>query len=258
MTSPTWDPGRYLRHCEHRVRPAVDLLAQIDVSTPGLVHDLGCGTGNVTRIMRARWPQAHIIASDSSAEMLDAASAQDTGIEWRLADARSWDEPAVYDVIYSNAVLHWIPDHDDVIVRLLGSLRPGGVLAVQMPLSWYEPSHELIRTIVDDAGLGSPQLRRTLAAPNVAPPEHYVELLGRHARTHDVWTTRYYQALRGSDPMLDWVSGTGLRPILDQLSADELAIFLPRYAAALRTAYPQRSDGTTLFPFPRLFFVASV
>ncbi len=247
-----------MRHAGRRIQPALDLLARIDVAAPELVHDLGCGTGNVTRIMRARWPQAHIIASDSSEEMLDAAFAEDAGIEWRLADTRSWDEPAVYDVIYSNAVLQWIPDHDEVIVRLLESLRPGGVLAVQMPLSWYEPSHELMRTVLDDADLGSAELRRAHATPNVARPEHYFELLARHAATREVWTTRYFQALGGPDPVLDWVSGTGLRPILDQLPEGELAIFLPRYAAALRTAYPPRNDGTTLFPFPRLFFVAAV
>ncbi len=258
MTAPVWDPSRYLHYAEHRRRAALDLLARIDVTRPAAVHDLGCGPGNVTRMLRHRWPDAHIVASDNSPAMLQRAASTDLDVEWRRLDAAAWDEPARYDVIYSNAVLHWIPSHDDLIVRLLASLRPGGALAVQMPLSWYEPSHELIRTVLQERQLGSTARRSWYATPNVASPEHYANLLDGHAAALDLWTTRYFQVLRGPDPVLEWVSGTALRPLLDDLPPAQLADFLEDYSARLHTAYPPRRDGTTLFPFPRLFFVATV
>ncbi len=259
MTSPSWDPAQYLRFAGQRLRPGLDLLGRIDVEAPEQVHDLGCGTGQLTRLMAHRWPGAHVVGSDSSREMLDEARLGDTQreVEWRQFDAADWAEPARLDVIYSNAVLHWVPGHDALIERLLGSLRPGGQLAVQMPLSWYEPSHELMRTTLAETGSGSDELRSRLAEPNVAQPEHYADLLAASAATVDLWTTRYFQVLHGPDAVLAWVSGTALRPILDELGPEARTEFVDRYSRALRTAYPTRKDGSTLFPFPRLFFVAS-
>ena len=257
MTSPTWDPTHYLHYAGHRLRPALDLLAQVDVAAPRRVHDVGCGTGHLTRIMADRWPDAAVIGSDESAEMLEEAQRLRSRVEWRRLDVRTWDEPADFDLIYSNAALHWIPDHDDLILRLLASLRSGGQLAVQMPLSWYEPSHELMRTILDSEQLGSEELRRRYATPNVAEPRHYADLLAAKAATVNLWTTRYFQVLHGPDPVLEWVSGTALRPILEGLAPEELALFLERYSAELRAAYPARAKHETVFPFPRLFFVAT-
>lgn len=257
MTAPTWDPARYLRYAGPRLRPGLDLLARIDVADPREIHDLGCGTGYLARLIADRWPEAHVVGSDSSQEMLEEARRLPSRVEWRQLDATRWDPPTPLDVIYSNAVLHWIPEHDALLVRLLASLRPGGQLAVQMPLSWYEPSHELMRTILEDEQLGTPELRSRYAKPNVAAPDHYADLLARNAAVVDLWTTRYYQVLRGPDPVLEWVSGTGLRPILQELVADEQSLFLDRYRQALRGAYPVRNDGATSYPFPRLFIVAT-
>lgn len=257
MTTPTWDPGQYLRYAGPRRRPALDLLSQVDVSDPREIHDLGCGTGYLARLIADRWPDAHVVASDNSPEMLAEARLMPSKIEWRQLDATQWNPETPLDVIYSNAVLHWIPNHDELISRLLASLRPGGQLAVQMPLSWYEPSHELMRAILDEEQLGTPELRARYATPNVADPGHYADFLADRAATVDLWTTRYFQVLHGPDAVLEWVSGTGLRPIMEALGAAEYAVFINRYAPALRKAYPARDDGSTLFPFPRIFFVAT-
>ena len=257
MTSPIWDPTQYLRYAGHRLRPALDLLAQVDVAAPRRIHDVGGGTGQVTRMMANRWPTAEVVGSDESVEMLAEAQRRGSRIQWRQLDVSEWNEPHQLDIIYSNAVLHWIPDHDELILRLLASLRPGGQLAVQMPLSWYEPSHTLMRTILEEEQLGSTDLRRRYATPNVARPRHYADLLAKQAATVNLWTTRYFQELHGPDPVLEWVSGTALRPILEELEPGELAVFLERYSVGLRAEYPRRDDDGTLFPFPRLFFVAT-
>jgi trans-aconitate 2-methyltransferase len=137
----SWDPRRYLGFGEQRLRPALDLLARVDVAEPEVVHDVGCGTGALARAMAARWPQAAVIGSDESPAMLDEARRTPSPVTWRHLDVREWDPAERVDVVTANAVLHWVPDHDDLILRLFSSVRPGGALAFQMPRSWSEPSH---------------------------------------------------------------------------------------------------------------------
>ncbi len=271
MTTPThrgrlagtgWDPGRYSRYSDHRLRPALDLIARVDLESPTVIYDLGCGTGNVTRIIVERWPSAIVRGVDHSREMLERAAADSSAIEWIEADVAEWEPAEPAHLIYSNAVLHWVEGHRDLFPRLVGCLRPGGVLAVQMPLSWDAPSHRLMRDTLANGGaggsaLGSEELRRAMDRDGVEAATTYYDLLSACTRRLDVWTTEYLHVLEGTDPVLAWVESTGLRPILNSLDEGERERFLDVYSRRLREAYPRRRDGRTLYPFRRLFLVAA-
>lgn len=265
-----WEPEQYLKFGGQRLRPALELIERVALSSReggGLIVDLGCGAGNVTRLLRDRWPGARLVAVDNSPEMLERARAAESEagepdalpIEWIDGDAATWtpDEPP--NLMYSNAALHWVGAHETLFPRLFDTLAPGGVLAVQMPLSWDLPSHRLLRETLADADgepLGSDELRAAVGRRWVANAGTYYDLLAPCARTLDIFETEYLQVLEGSDPVLEWVRGTTLRPVLAALTPDERERFLEVYGRRLRETYPQREDGRTLFPFRRLFLVA--
>lgn len=250
-----WDPGQYLKFADHRLRPAIDLLNRIDVAEPAEVVDLGAGAGNVTRLLKLRWPGARITGVDASKEMLEKAATAAPEIAWQLADLGSWRPERSVDIIYSNAALHWLEGHDKLFPALFSSLAPGGVLAVQMPRNFSAPSH----TSMAEAARSGPW--RAMLEPLLRPsptgdPAMYYDLLAPRAAALDIWETEYLQVLDGENPVKEWTKGTWLKQFLDALPAAEREPFEADYAARLRTAYPPRSDGRTLFPFRRLFIVA--
>lgn len=252
---PGWNPQQYLRFADQRRRPALDLLARIGLGSPARVYDLGCGAGNVTRILAERWPQARVTGVDSSAAMLDRARAEAPGIDWRLADLAGWRADAPADLIYSNAALHWLDDHERLFPKLLGMLAPGGVLAVQMPRNHGAPSH----TGMVDAAAGGPwraKLEPHLRRRPVAEPAFYYDVLAKAGARADIWEVEYLQLLEGEDAVVEWTKGTALKPLLDALDEPMRGQFLADYRARMRQAYPRRADGVTLFPFRRLFIVA--
>lgn len=274
-----WDPGQYHKFSDHRRRPALELLARTPPADPGLAVDLGCGTGEITRLIAERWPGAAVQGVDHSPDMLARARAgaatgaasgnggnggkgEAAEVEWIEADIAAWSPGSPPGLLYANASLQWVDGHEEIFPRLFRSLAPGGVLAVQMPLSREARSHRLMHEVLagggpDGAPLGTESLRREIARRWVLDPAEYFDLLtAAGAARLDVWTTEYLQALGGEDPVFEWVSGTGLRPILNGLAGEERDRFLDRYRAALRDAYPRRADGATLYPFRRLFLVA--
>ena len=258
-----WDPDQYLRFSDHRLRPQIELLERVPLASPGVIYDLGCGTGSGTRIIADRWPDAKVYGLDSSAEMIQKSSAEPSRIEWIHADISTWQPSEAPDLIYSNATLQWVPGHTDLFPRLISLLRPGGCLAVQVPQSWPMPSHVLMRQTLMTAGpggtpLGTDELHKAVARKWVDGAEWYYDLLVKQAKTLDIWETEYLQILWGEDPVLEWVSGTGLRPILNGLNDADRAVYLETYRAKLREAYPVRANGETLYPFKRLFIVATV
>lgn len=252
-----WDPTLYGGFAAPRLRPAMDLLARVPVDAPARVTDLGCGGGQATRLLAARWPAAELTGVDSSADMLAEARARDESgrIRWRQDDVAAWTPEQPLDVIYSNAALHWLDDHAALFPRLLQSLAPGGVLAVQMPRNHGAPSH----TGMAAAALAGPwadTLRPLLRPSPVAPPEVYYDLLAGQVARLDVWETEYLHVLEGEDAVLRWVSSTALAPLLQALEGDWREDFLADYRARMAAAYPPRADGRTLLPFRRLFLVA--
>jgi trans-aconitate 2-methyltransferase len=259
-----WDPGQYGKYGDERSRPFVELLARIDVARggdaadPAYVVDLGCGPGNLTRLLADRWPGAEILGVDSSTDMVDAAQehAIDGRLEFVVGDIATWRTARSVDVLVANAALHWVPGHVDLIGGFADLLAPGGVLAFQVPDNFVEPSHTLLRDLRQ-----SPRWRERLGADAdrgaaVERPETYLRALVAAGLVPDVWQTDYLHVLTGANAVLEWVKGTALRPVLSLLEGDaDRDAFLETYAAQLRTAYPEQDFGT-VFPFRRTFAVA--
>ena len=254
----SWNPEIYLQFASPRTRPAADLLARVPLEAPGSVIDLGCGPGNSTALLAARWPGARLEGLDNSPAMLDEARASGVAAAWRQADLAAWapDQPSgePYDVIYSNATFQWL-DHPQILLpRLMGFVAPGGAFAFQVPVNLKAPSHALIEEVAAD-----PRWAARLSAVRGIishSAEQCYDLLRPQARALDIWETTYLQVLEGEDAVYRWVSATALRPYLDALDGEARQDFIARYKARLNEAYPRRADGTTLFPFQRLFVVA--
>src|ERR1051325_9988472 len=211
-----WDPAQYLKFAGPRLRPALDLLQRIDADAPAAVYDLGAGAGNVTRLIAARWPDSRIVGVDSSAEMLAKAAAENPTIEWQQADLATWRPERPADVIYSNAALHWLDNHDRLLPGLLAGLAPGGVLAIQMPRNFDARSHTLI-TETALSGTWRPVLEPLLRPAPVAAPEFYYDLLALRTAALDIWDTEYLQVLDGVNPVKEWTKGTWLLPLIPAL-----------------------------------------
>jgi trans-aconitate 2-methyltransferase len=250
-----WDPKTYLKFGAQRTRPAAELLARVDVETPERVADLGCGPGNSTALLAARWPQTDITGVDSSPEMLAAARKSGVDAVWCEADVATWSPGEPCDVIFSNATLQWVPDHRTLLPRLMECVAPGGMFAMQVPRNFGEPGH----TLILDVAKGKNWAHKFDDVRNwhhVFDPEDYFDVLEPHAAAIDIWETRYVQVLEGEDAVFNWMSGTGLRPFAQALDDEERSEFLADYRAAVARAYPRRDSGVTLFPFQRLFLVA--
>lgn len=250
----SWDPHAYLSFADVRTRPAAELLTRIPVQSPARVADLGCGPGNSTALLAARWPNAEIEGIDSAPQMIAAAAATELKVQWTIADIATWSPPNLLDVIFSNAALQWLGDHKALLPRLIGFLKPGGIFAFQMPRNYDAPSHRLM-AVAAAAGPWADKLS-VIPARTIAPPEFYFDILALMASELDIWETSYLHCLEGDDPVFRWTRATGLRPYEQALEGAEREGFLEIYRALLREAYPRRDDGKTLFPFQRLFVVA--
>jgi trans-aconitate 2-methyltransferase len=251
-----WDPATYLRYAGERARPFADLVARVHAEAPREVVDLGCGTGEPAAALAQRWPGARVTGVDSSPEMLAAAAAYSVPGRVRFVpgDVRDWRPDRPVDVLVSNAVLHWVPGHAGLLARWAAALAPGGWLALQVPGNHGAPTHRLLADLCTAPRWAG---RLAAAAPPADPvlaPAGYLDVLTRAGLAADVWETTYLHVLRGPDPVLDWVRGTVLRPVL-ALLGDDAAAFTSEYAAALRAAYPAQPDGTTVLPFRRVFAV---
>jgi trans-aconitate 2-methyltransferase len=250
-----WDPAKYLAFADHRSRPFFDLVARVSADAPRRVVDLGCGPGNLTETLVGRWPDAVLEASDSSPEMV--AAARERGIDAAVLDVREWQPSSNTDVVVSNAVLQWVPGHDELLARWVKQLPQRAWLAFQVPGNFGAPSHVRIRELAaSDAWrdrLAPIVLREDDA---VLDPAGYAALLSDAGCEVDAWETTYLQRLTGEDPVLEWVTGTALRPVRDALSDEDWQRFRAELAPKLRSDYPQRADGTTWFPFRRVFVVA--
>ncbi len=249
-----WDPDRYLLYADERGRPFVDLLSRIPAEDPRCVVDLGCGPGNLTRLLAERWPEATVTGVDSSAEMIAAATHADR-LGFELGDVRSWSAPEPVDVLVSNATLQWVPGHLDLLPRLVDEVRPGGWLAFQVPGNLEAPSHVILRELAAQA----PYDEHTagVATPDAFGPATYLAALSALGCTVDAWETTYLHVLAGEDPVFTWISGTGARPVLQALPDQLRGSFVEDFKARLRAAYPAQPHGTVL-PFRRVFVVARV
>ncbi len=279
-----WDPHQYRMFGNERSRPFYELVGRIGATEPSYVADIGCGPGELTADLCRRWPKADVVGVDNSAEMIAAANevlaaesaaaesaaeesaaagsagAESDGVagpprlRFEQLDARDWLPAQKVDVIVSNALLQWIPDHEKLMTRWAGFLADGGWLAVQMPANHDEPPHRLLRELArSDRWRGL--LSGTTLNRQAADPAEYLDLLANAGCSVDAWETTYLHVLTGDDPVLRWISGTGLRPVIAALDGADRDEFMAEYGALLRAAYPRASYGT-VFPFRRVFVVA--
>ncbi|HVH80942.1 MAG TPA: trans-aconitate 2-methyltransferase, partial [Stellaceae bacterium] len=242
-----WDARQYLRFSDARTLPALDLLARIGIKAPRRIVDLGCGPGNSTSPLKARWPEAEVTGVDSSDELLAAARRDHTDIAFAKADIASWtaDEPC--DVVFANASLQWVGDHEQLMPRLFEQVTPGGVLAVQMPRNHDFATHRLMREVAAE-GTWRDRLEGARDASPVKAPEFYYDLLAPRSAAFTIWETNYIQIMDGVPAIISWLHGTGLRPFLARLTDAERPVFLDRYSALLSEEYKQQTDGKILLP----------
>lgn len=251
----SWEPDRYLAFQAERDRPAQDLLSRVTNWVSRAV-DLGCGPGNSTELVLRRFPGAAVMGVDNSPEMIAAARMRLPGVVFETADIAVWDGPGPFDLIFANASLQWLPDHDRLLPRLAGLLAPEGALAAQMPDNLEEPTHRAMREV---AATGPWADRLAEAAGKRAPrraPVWYFETLRRAGLQVEVWRTTYFHPLSGLQGIEDWFRGSGLRPYLEALPAEEQTGFLAAWREAIAPDYPLLEDGTALLRFPRLFLLA--
>jgi trans-aconitate 2-methyltransferase len=250
---PGWKPDQYLKFAAERTQPCRDLAARTAIENPRRVIDLGCGPGNSTEVLSARWPAAELTGLDSSAEMIARARSLHNDWRWQAGDIAAWtDGEDRFDVVFSNAAMQWVPDHPRVFPRLMAHVAPGGALAVQMPGNFEADAHRLMRAVA--SGFPATDGVREWFTHGA---EFYYDVLTPLAAGVELWFTEYIHVLDGPEGIVEWYSGTGMRPFLDALSTDaERERFKADYLAAIRGVYPARPDGRVLFPFRRLFMVA--
>jgi trans-aconitate 2-methyltransferase len=249
----TWDPDRYLAYADERGRPFLDLIARIDAEAPRRVVDLGCGPGNLTGLLAKRWPEADVLGVDSSPEMIERAQAP--GVRFAVGDLREWvsEESERVDVLVSNATLQWVPDHLELLPRLVERVNPGGWFAFQVPGNFDEPSHTIRQELAAEDRFAAHTAG--VAVPDSHDPATYLEALAAAGCAVDAWETTYLHVLTGDDPVFAWVSGTGARPTLEALPPGLREEFEEEFRARLRAAYPPHEYGVVL-PFRRVFVVA--
>ena len=254
MRSVTWNPEIYGRYADERSRPYIDLISRIAAQEPTRVADLGCGSGVLTGLLGERWPDARVVGTDSSPEMVAQAPIDlPDNVTIALQDINEFDATG-YDVIVSNAALQWVPNHRELIDGWADAMAPGSWIAWQVPGNFDAPSHALMRELAESSRWRD-RVGGVLRGPEgVDDPARYAARLHAHGFDVDAWETTYIHVLAGDDPVLGWVRGTGLRPVLDVLSEADSLEFEQEYSAMLREAYPPTVAGT-LFPFRRVFCV---
>ncbi len=250
-----WDPEQYGKFADERSRPFFDLVARIGAEKPHRVVDLGCGPGSLTVTLAERWPDAAVEGLDSSPEMIERAAGLGSRVEFRLADLATWTPPADVDVIVSNAALQWVPGHGELVSAWARALPAGGWLAFQVPGNFGAASHTLLRELAASPPYAEVLGGRLRDHLTVAEPEDYAQTLLRAGLATDVWETTYLHVLTGPDPVLEWIRGTALRPVLAALDPGPAEQFQAELAAKLRAAYPADRNGVTILPFRRIFVV---
>jgi trans-aconitate 2-methyltransferase len=249
-----WSPATYLKFEDERTRAAIDLLAHVPLGDARRVVDVGCGPGNSTELLVARYPGADVLGVDNSPAMLEAARQRLPAARFEAADAGSWLPDADVDLVFANATYQWVPDHLAQLPRVLAALRPGAVLAVQMPDNLTEPTHREMNEVARE-GPWAARLAHAARVP-LAPVGVYYDALAPLASRLDVWRTAYQHPLADAAAIVEFIRSTGLRPFLDPLDEDEREAFLADYRARLAAAYPPRADGRVLLAFARFFIIA--
>ena len=261
LSSTDWSASQYLKFGQQRTRAVHDLVAQLPISCPARIIDLGCGPGNSTSVLKARFPGATVSGVDSSPDMLSRARQTLPDVQFELFDLTTYEPEPGADLLFSNAVFHWLRRHEriPVIVRLLKTQKPGGVFAFQVPDNYDEPSHRAMRQTVED-GPWKACFDALTDRPDLDPIEPVSDLydaLIPYCEKVDIWHTLYQHVLPGPGDIVGWVKGTGLQPFVQAVPEGTLRDgYLKAYEQRLAGLYPKLADGKIMLRYPRLFVVA--
>lgn len=252
-----WNPSLYLKFEKQRTQPSIDLISRIEKQNPASIIDIGCGPGNSTKELKRNWPTAQVIGLDSSPNMIEKAKQQMPDLEWVLADAGAdLNYLGKFDIVFSNAALQWIPDHDNLLPRLFSLLNENGVLAVQIPNVSDMDINIAVHNIVKDV-----KWQKYLSSCKedlfYHTPDYYYDILSHLTKEIYLWETYYYHTMVSHSQIIEWYSSTGMRPILDKLPSEALKNeFLSEVLTEIQKKYKVQKDGSVLFPFRRIFFTA--
>ncbi|MDC0994057.1 methyltransferase domain-containing protein [bacterium] len=251
-----WNPNLYMKYGNERTQPSIDLVARIASSSPQEIIDLGCGPGNSTSILKNRWPNAMVAGLDSSEGMIKQARKDYPNQEWIVGDISDWVADKEYDLIFSNAALQWIPEHQIVFPKLVGFLKDSGVLAVQVPFHYDSPLHKSIVEVSEDERWTG-RMNQARSALTYKPASFYYDVLSSISSSLAIWMTEYYHVMESPEAVLDWISGTGLRPFIAALETEEANDFKKVLLGKYIDAYARQKDDKVIFPFKRQFIVAT-
>jgi trans-aconitate 2-methyltransferase len=257
-TMAGWSATQYLKFRNERTRPAIDLASRIEHDNPKKIIDIGCGPGNSTKVLADRFGSAYILGVDNSENMILRAGEECPALNFMFFDING-DLSGLdhdFDIVFSNACIQWVPNHEVLLPRLAGLLKSGGVLAVQIPYNWQEPVHRIIREVASSPGwkeyFPNPVVFHTLTVGE------YFDILSEISTDFTIWETVYYHVMRSHRDILEWYRGTGMRPYLDELSEGQKMMFEDVVLRKLMQSYPVQKNGEIIFRFPRLFFTARV
>lgn len=253
-----WSASQYLKFAKQRTRPSRDLLAQVPLESPSLILDVGCGPGNSTQVLVDRYPGATIEGIDSSPGMITEARKALPQIQFSVADLKTYTPEKPLDLVFSNAVFQWLKADERVptMKRMIQWLRPGGVLAIQVPDNYLEPSHIAMRAVANEGPWASILGPLRPALDQFATPQQFYDELATLCSSVDIWHTLYQHPLDDHQSLVEWVKGTGLRPFLNPLDPEDREAFAESYLAKLKEIYPVSTDGKVLLRYPRLFMIA--
>jgi trans-aconitate 2-methyltransferase len=254
---PDWNPHQYLKFANERTQPSIDLAARINVESPKSTIDIGCGPGNSTQVLRDRWPDAKIAGLDSSAAMIEKAKKDYPDVEWITADASKFVSNKRYDIVFSNAAIQWIPNHELLLPRLFEIVNGGGALAVQVPANKESPLHQAVLA-VSSSSKWSKFTSGAEKSFTYNAVEYYYDILFRISTKFDIWETTYYHVLNSHAGLVEWYKGTGMKPFLERLPDDSSRTeFEKEVFEECKNSYEIRNDGKILYPFRRIFFIAN-
>lgn len=247
-----WNAAQYLIFENQRNQPIIDLLNRIRDFKPENVVDIGCGPGNSTIRVQQTFPQAKIIGIDSSEDMIARAKKEHPEISFRKEDPKNLE--GTYDLLFSNACLQWIPNHQSLIPMLMDKLNPGGVFAAQFPMNGKEPLYQIIADVAADEKWGFQNIQ--IEYNDELTPKEYFNLLSRCSSSFQIWETKYYHNLSDHQALIEWVKGSKLRPYLAALSPEQQTVFEGEILKRVQEIYPVMNNGEVILCFNRFFIVA--
>lgn len=252
---PNWNPIQYEKFLKDRTQPAIDLANRLELLKPTNILDLGCGPGNSTKVLKDKFPNAKVTGADNSDEMLDKARELYPDIEFIHLDANGdlHEIREKYDIVFSNACIQWLPNHRELLPKLMTLLKPNGVLAIQIPMQTEHPVHIIINELVNTEKWGG---KLTPRAYNHLTTAEYFDVLSEFSRDFEIWEITYCHRMPSYESIIEWYKGTGLRPYLNQLTESDASNFVNDVFVKLKQRYKTQKNGEILFRFPRLFFIA--